>query len=156
MRVMGCDCSSKLIAAVIVGDSDEFKTHFMSSNSPDWDVRSRDLFTGFSELMTTLKNTKMMPDAIYIEQAVYVQNIKATLAIDSVINAVKFLAYMNGVYYNIVDNHSWKKAVLGNGKASKEQILEFSKVKWPNRISNQDIADASCIALCGYNILKGK
>jgi Holliday junction resolvasome RuvABC endonuclease subunit len=137
-------------------EDNSIETFYLTSEHKDWDIRSRELFTKFHKLLIDLASEKKSPDAIYIEQAVYIQNIKATLAIDSVINAVKFLAFMNGVFYNIVDNKFWKKSVLGNGQSSKEQIMAFANLKWPNKINNnQDIADSACIALCGLNLLKG-
>jgi len=149
MRVLGADCSSKLIACVLLGDNNFFKSYLMESKNSDWDIRSRELFDQFFDLTRRLKDDKIEPDIVYIEQAIFLQNIKATLIIDSVINAVKFISHMNNIPYIIVDNKSWKKSVIGNGKASKEQIMEWAKVGYGDKITTQDTADACAIATFG-------
>ena len=154
MKVLGCDCSSKLIDCVLLGDDNLFKTYSFESKNKDWDIRSRELFSAFQNLIKDMKCDKIVPDIVYIEQAVYLQNVKVTLAIDSVINAVKFISYMNKIPYIIIDNKSWKKQVLGNGKASKEQIMEFARLRWGDKLSTQDLCDAACISLAGYNMLR--
>ena len=74
--------------------------------------------------------------------------------IDSTINMVRAACILNKTPYQIVDNKSWKKDVVGNGNSSKEQILSFAKAKWGDIFKTQDEADASCLAFYGYRRLE--
>lgn len=121
----------------------------MAKDSKDINERIESLYNSFSLVMDERGYSSALPQVVFIEQAVYVQNIKATLAIDAVINAVRFTCIRLGIPYFIIDNKSWKKDVLGNGNASKEDIMRFAKVKWGDEIKTQDEADAACIAMYG-------
>lgn len=50
----------------------------------------------------------------------------------------------NKIPYKAIPNKTWKKIIVGNGNAKKEQILEYAKKRWPE-ITFQDQADAVCI-----------
>jgi len=64
---MGCDCSSKLIDCVLIGDNDLFKTYSFESKNKDWDIRSKELFSSFQNLVEGMKYDKIVPDIVYIE-----------------------------------------------------------------------------------------
>jgi Holliday junction resolvasome RuvABC endonuclease subunit len=90
---------------------------------------------------------------VYIENSPYLQNIKVTLQIHSVVDAVRFACVINDIPVQTVEVTSWKKDVLGNGKADKQTIMQFAKTKWGDElITNQDIADAS--AICQYGLIR--
>jgi Holliday junction resolvasome RuvABC endonuclease subunit len=46
-----------------------------------------------------------------------------------------------------VDNRAWKKVIIGKGNASKSEIMDFAISQWGGVFSEQDYADAACIAL---------
>jgi len=119
------------------------------SDKKTWDERSRELFKDFQDFVSFLRKAELEPDIVYIEQAIYRQNIKTTLTIDSVINAAKYTCVLNELAYKIIDNRSWKKGILGKGNAKKEEIRNFADSKWGDVINSQDLADAACIALYG-------
>lgn len=147
MKVLGCDCSTKSIGCVMLDSkSDEyFCCSLLESKEKDTIVRSEELFFLFKGLLEA-----WVPDIVYIEQAVYCNNIKTTLTIDSVVNGIKYNCILANIPYQIIDNKSWKKQVLGNGKASKEDIMKFAKIRFPGKIyNNQDLADSSLISLFG-------
>jgi Holliday junction resolvasome RuvABC endonuclease subunit len=148
--VMACDCSSKLIGISLL-EKDKIKTcTIYGGDKNDFETRLKVMFKEFNEYLNI-----ETPTIIYIEQAVYLQNVKATLMIDATINLVRFICISRNIPYQIVDNSSWKKDVLGNGKASKEQIMEFAKVKWSDhKFGNQDEADAACLAFYGFRRLE--
>jgi len=56
-----------------------------------------------------------------------------------------------------VNVSSWKKAVVGKGNADKSQVAEFLRLRWNALYTaaegNQDIYDATAIALYGRQIL---
>ena len=57
-----------------------------------------------------------------------------------------------------VNVSSWKKAVVGKGNADKGQVGEFLRLHWnplhAAASGNQDVYDASCIALYGRQFLE--
>lgn len=53
---------------------------------------------------------------------------------------------------DIVNNSTWKKVAIGKGNASKDDIADFIKKKYPNTdFPNQDMCDATGIALYGWD-----
>lgn len=153
MLVMGCDCSSKSIASVILGES-KFIPKLLESYSKNTDERARELFDLFDNYISEIKIEKLVPAMVFIETPIYLQNPKTTLAIASVVDAVKFISYRNRIPYSLVDNKTWKKDVLGSGNAGKPQIKEFAEVKWLNEdFKVQDLADAACISYFGFRRL---
>lgn len=48
---------------------------------------------------------------------------------------------------DIVSPSTWKKAIVGTGKASKEMVLDWARAAWPTHpIANDDVADAVAMA----------
>lgn len=146
MKILGCDCSTKLIGCSMLSDDGIIKlTTLLGGDSKDNETRAYKLYGLIKELLDTWK-----PDRVYIEQAVYLQNVKVTLTIDSVVNGVKYACIDKGITYWIIDNKSWKKDVLGNGNSSKEDIAKFAKMKWGEVFKTQDEMDAACLAFYGW------
>jgi len=155
MKILGCDCSSKLIGYVLLEDNEAiFHGVVYASDTKDINTRAENLFVEFEALLLDLIHSAWKPDVVYIEQAIYVQNIKSTLAIDAVINAVRFCCFIHSVPYVVIDNGVWKKDILGNGKATKEEISKFANIKWPDKFTTQDECDAACLAMYGIRRLQ--
>ena len=147
MKILGVDCSTKLIAIFSIEDGTGSGTTFSASKDEidSW-FRAQDMFRKMVGYIM-----KEKPDMVYVENSPYLQNIKTTLQIYTVVDAVRFACSLNSVPVQTVEVTSWKKDILGNGKASKEAIMEFAKAKWGAKIiKNQDIADAACICLYGW------
>ena len=143
----GLDCSSKTIHLVVLDDKSNiwFRQKWLSS-SGSMEERFCSLSRQFSDFLDVqielCKNT-----VAAIENAVYVQNVKATIGINNVIAGSKLALHNHDVSYFPIDNRSWKKDVLGNGRASKEDIMQFAIAKWGEvNFPEQDYADAACIA----------
>jgi len=148
MRVLGCDCSTKLIGCSMITDKDIITATIYGGNKNDTNVRAEVMYQAIKEILDAWE-----PEAVYIEQAVYLQNVKVTLTIDAVVNGVRYACIDKNIPYFIIDNKSWKKDVLGNGNSSKEDIAKFSKTKWGDKFKTQDEMDACCLAYFGYRRL---
>lgn len=147
MLIAGVDCSSKSIAFVMIENNEIRLKKLIESSSKDPHTRVSELFLSFREFM---KELPIKPGIVFIEQALFLQNVKTTLMIDATINAVRFVCIENNIPCSIIDNRSWKKSVIGNGKASKEDIAQFVNLKWPDFGStSQDLMDAASIAMFG-------
>ena len=95
---------------------------------------------------------------VAVEGPVYSLNIKTTTDIHRNIVAVELAACEAGIPVFQYDNRTWKRMVLGNGKASKEDIAKFFDVRWKDddtfkSVSCQDEKDAACIALHQYLLM---
>ena len=82
-----------------------------------------------------------------VEAPIYIQNPKATIAIASVVGLVRFICFLNNIECEYLDNTKWKRDIIGKGNASKVEIKEYAIAKWGEVFSEQDFADAACIAL---------
>lgn len=154
MLTIGFDCNSKSIAGVLLNSKCEFlNSIFVQSNAKTWDGRLTVLTLELEKYNAFLSKKSVVPIA-YIETPIYMQNIKATNSIARVVGIVHSWLIRNNIYDFEVDVKSWKKAVLGNGNAKKEDIMKFAKSRWDDKILNQDIADAACIAM--YGVLRGR
>ena len=102
------------------------------------------------EVETYLQNLKSGNYIAAIENPIYVNNMKATVSITNVIAGVKRALHRSSIEYFPVDNKAWKKAVLGNGAASKEEIMKFAESRWGKVFEEQDWADAACVSLWIY------
>lgn len=91
------------------------------------------------------------------EQPIYLQNVKTTFSIANVIYSFERELWNLNIDYWPVDVGHWKSSVLGNGKADKSDIRNFCTIKWGDRFSEQDWADAACLGLYGVQKFgKGK
>lgn len=65
-----------------------------------------------------------------------------------------------GFTTEIANVSSWKKRVVGKGNATKEQVAEHLRLRWPALYSaangDQDLVDASCIAIFGSELAKSR
>ena len=149
-KVIGIDCSSKRIDVVILdGEGKIINTASVDSDKKDMDARLIDLGDGLDEKLAL---ALVFGDGFvaFVENPIYVNNIKATVGISQVVGVTKYILQSRfGVETFGVDNRSWKKGVLANGRADKTKIMSFAKAKWGEAIVSQDIADAATLALWG-------
>ena len=141
---LGIDASSRTIHGVVLNAKGEVSRTFKcESTSKDMDIRLKELGKQFEEL--SFKGIQH----IVIENAVYIQNVKATNSISQVIGTIKYLCSKHCDDVTGVDVRSWKKTVLADGNASKDKIAEFAKARWGKTLpqTEQDYFDAACISL---------
>jgi crossover junction endodeoxyribonuclease RuvC len=145
MQIAGVDCSTKKIAIFYINSDGSCETTEITSKKEDTSVRINDMFEAVCAEMKRRK-----PDMVYVENSPYLQNIKVTLAIHSVVDSVRFACVLAKVAMQTIEVTSWKKDVLGNGRAEKSQIMAWAKAKYGEKvITSQDLADASAIAEYG-------
>ena len=89
-------------------------------------------------------------DWVYIELPVMGVNVKALRDQSVVIGMIRYWLWSNDQPHSMVDNTVWKKGLLGNGHASKEEIADYAKrvLHIPDK-HPQDVYDAACIAAWG-------
>jgi len=147
---IGLDCSTKAIHAVVVDDQENIIDQYKwGSSEKDFVDRFPEILEKFRGDLSTINNT----DLAMVEAAIYIQNPRTTLSIAYVVGSVwSFLSSAN-VSTQLVDNRRWKKDILGKGNAKKTDIKQYAVEKWGDIFTEQDFADAACIALWGKRSL---
>jgi len=145
MKILGVDCSSKSIGCVQL-EGDLLKSAMLyGGDKNDFETRLNVMFYLTRDLLHEWE-----PDIVYIERAIYLQNPKTTLMIDAVVNLIRFACIDKQIAYQMIDNKSWKKIVLRNGNASKDEVRSFvHRTFGEEGLNTQDLCDAVCIALSG-------
>lgn len=142
--IIGVDCSSYSIGYCILDGENITPIMIFGGQQNDFDTRVEIMYKETKKLLK-----EYAPKAVFIEGAIYLKNVKTTLMIARVIDMVIANCIEQGLYYQVIDNKVWKKSVLGNGNATKEQIMNFAKAKWEIDFYTQDLADSAAIALHG-------
>jgi len=145
---LGFDCSSKAVHLSILNENSALMA------KEKWSATFRDIEKRFNTIVDEVEEfLVVLQPGNYIaaiENPIYVNNMKATISITNVIAGVKRALHRAGIEYFPIDNKSWKKAVLGNGASSKEEILKFAESRWGKVFEEQDWADAACVSLWLY------
>ena len=149
-HIIGIDCSSKTIDAVILGeDKSWIDVLSVESKSKDMDIRFLELYYDFITLLRTKFDLDKLNYYAIVENPIFLQNVKTTVAITKVVAAAEIALSNCGIEFIGVDPKAWKKSVLADGNANKEKIMNFAKAIWGSEITSQDLADAACLALWG-------
>ena len=144
MSVIGVDLDTKSIIMVEIG-----------LLGPKWiggilakGRRAEDRIEKLAFTLITFKIPKV--DWVYIETPIMGVNARALRDQAQVVGMLRYRLWELGLPHSLIDNGTWKKAVIGNGHASKEEIAHFAVgvLGMQNGLS-QDTYDAACIAQYG-------
>ena len=156
---VGIDFSKYKVFFALLDDKSELISYKIVESPNKADIeRGQEIYIGAINYFIEL--VKLFPDTNFIvtcENPIYINNIKTTLAIARNVHNVQIACFNSGNQYNYfgVDVMVWKKTVLGNGRATKEEINKFAKIRWPDDdFDCQDIADAACIGLYQYLLMR--
>ncbi len=150
MRIVGIDADSKLFAVVALDEDVPagFEWFYYKQKGRTSEDRFRPLLAEFESIVGSSMFEGV--DWAYIEAPVGVRNAGALRAQAYAVGAMRYVLYANDVPYTVIDNGTWKKQVIGNGKAPKEEIAAFAQKQWEMIDSlEQDVYDAACIAQFG-------
>jgi len=140
---MGIDCSSKGVHAILIDDGGRLVSRFkINVTNVNFTERITEIFDKFQTEISKIKVRKSA-----IEKAIYIQNAKATIQIASVVTAIQLACHKQKISCYLVDNKTWKKDIIGKGNSSKQDIMQYAVDKWGDVFTEQDYADAACIAL---------
>jgi len=141
---LGLDCSSKAVHGIVIDEQENIVLQLKSyGTGSDFDIRFSEIFENFSQDLSRIT----IISTAAIEAAIYIQNPRTTLAIAYVVGGVRVVLQEHEIPHILVDNRSWKKDIVGKGNAKKEDIKTFAIAKWGEIFTEQDFADAACIAL---------
>lgn len=104
------------------------------------------------ELWTGLKQAPRF--IVYMEKSISRGNPHASLVQAHGVGALLAAASEYRAEVHRVDNMTWKKALIGNGRAEKDEIAEYATKRDPHLVElcdgNQDLIDALCIYWYGH------
>jgi len=107
-------------------------------------TRLAEIGRGLRELLAEVR-----PDAVAMEEAFYGKNVQSTLALGEARGVALFVTAEHGVPVSGYPPATVKQAVVGHGRASKEQIGFLVRALLAlRRTPEPDAADALAIALC--------
>lgn len=145
--VWGIDPDTKQIA--IAEDSPSWlQIHAVGRTAED---RIRELYDEFDDAVGMYE-----PGYVYVEKPMYTGNPVSTIAQVMVVGVIRAVLWRHEVPHSLVDPGVWKKALLGTGRASKEEIKDFIRARsdLPEDL-DQDVYDALAIATWGSSQFKG-
>ncbi len=150
MRITGVDPDTKAITGVTL-DGDKKPTIYRV------EAKGRRAEDRIEKLYTSLRLTFFGEPSgwVYVETPVLAQfrgktNAKALRDQAMVIGMIRYWLWSNDQPHSMVDNTVWKKGLLGNGHASKEEIAAYAqRVLHIPADQPQDVFDAACIAAWG-------
>jgi crossover junction endodeoxyribonuclease RuvC len=107
-------------------------------------ARLREIGCGLRELLDELR-----PDAIAMEEAFFGKNVQSTLALGEARGVALFVAAEQGLIVTGYSPATVKQAVVGHGRATKDQIGYLVRALLSlRRVPAADAADALAIAIC--------
>ena len=147
MSVYGIDISTTKIAVAKLSMGDYSVVEFRSK-SRSWETRLEQLYKEFFEYVA---ENITSDDTVFIEDIPYVQNRAAVIRLVHVQAMCRVVCIHHGVDCFGVNVSTWKKDVIGDGRADKDKIkLMASKIVDKKVLKlSQDSIDALCIAKWG-------
>jgi Holliday junction resolvasome RuvABC endonuclease subunit len=156
VKIMGVDLGvHKVAVAVLEGEE---LTHAVPNHTTT--DRPRDLV--LHSLAGMVCNVAQLYDVdqVWIEDTIIGNNRKYSIGLaetkGAVMSELAQLRLLRGLDVRLVDNQTWKREVVGNGHASKDEIRDYIRVTHgayaPLCGDDQDLYDAACIGLYGSHV----
>lgn len=149
MRVVGIDCGVRQVALYVLDeDLTSPGDHILEVGKC---YRGEELYHLRDMLQSDLENN-WKPDRVYIEDAIVAgaRNLRTSIQLAQTVGMVLSLGYQG----SLVPVSSWKKQVIGNGNAKKEDVAAWYADFTGQQSRSQDIADAAAIAHYGQHLLE--
>ena len=146
-RVYGIDVStSKLAVARLVGN--EFDVVEFRSRSRSWETRLAQLY---KEFFSYVKEEMTSEDFVCIEDIPMVQNRQGLIKLVHALALCRMVFFHHDIDCFPVNVSTWKKDVVGDGRADKDKIKMMALQIFGKRVGrlSQDSIDALCIAKWG-------
>lgn len=151
MNVVGIDLGVHKIALANMGETPHVAVHQVEADSP----RAHQLW----ELASFAQHFAVLAQAgcVWVEKPIIGNNRKYSMQLSEVCGAVMYALANTGYDIRTVDHGTWKKELLGNGHAGKDDIRNYINVTHgayaPLCGDDQDAYDATCVGLYGQEVL---
>lgn len=151
MRVAAIDTDTKQIAWAVVELGGPESSTFMSGSIKAKGRRAEDRFPGLMKSFREFVPLWWRNDWVYLELPAYTRNAGATISQSVMLGGLSAVLLEAGLNFSYVNNTVWKKALLGAGNATKDQIRAWVKACYGDAPNSQDECDALAIAQWGLN-----
>jgi len=146
--VWGIDADTKTIVIYRIGGNNGH--YIIPSKGQRAEDRISQLYQGLEEYIYGMEHCCDLPRFAFIEKPMFTGNPAATISQAFVIGMIRGVLWRNVIDNSLVDPGVWKKAMLGTGHASKEEIkaLAIARFQLSDDLA-QDVYDAAMIAAWG-------
>lgn len=152
MNVLGIDPGSRATGYGIIRKEGNRLIHLdngaiFTSASADFPSRLLQIYRGISEIIDHFR-----PDAMAIEQVFFANNVQSALKLGQARGVAIVAGADAGLPVFEYSALQVKQAVVGHGRAAKEQVQQMVKIllKLPE-IAQADASDALAVAICHAN-----
>jgi len=147
MNVFGIDVSTTKIAIASIS-SDDYSVIELAAKSRSWERRLEQLYP---QLFKYVEENITSDDLVIIEDVPMVQNRASVIRLTHVVAMCRVVCIHHGIDCFGVNVSTWKKDVIGDGRADKEKIKLMATKIFGKKVSklSQDSVDALCIAKWG-------
>ena len=147
MRILGIDPGLATVGFSVV-DTDKAKMKLVTCgviSTPAHTSLSNRIFCDMNELISTFS-----PDVMSIEELFFNTNITTGISVAHARGIILLAAYRAGVRVFEYTPLQVKQAVVGYGRAEKNQVIEMVKriLSLPSAPKPDDAADAAALAIC--------
>ena len=152
MKILGIDPGSRITGYGIIAKEGNCLVHLdngaiFTDKAKDFPARLERIYRGLSEIIETFQ-----PDAVAVENIFFSNNVQSALKLGQARGAAIVAGVNAGLPVFEYTALQVKQAVVGNGKAAKDQVQKMIKVllNLPE-VAQEDAADALAVAVCHAN-----
>lgn len=144
-RILGLDPGSRLVGVAVLEANQPIYSSTLELGSKDpYEVRLKRLFEGLSKIIQTHQPTEMA-----IEKVFFAKNAVSALKLGQARGVALVVAQLHGIRIHEYSATEVKKAIVGHGRASKEQVAKMVSVLTGfQSFDTEDASDAMALALC--------
>lgn len=152
MKVLGIDPGSRITGYGIIRSEGNRLLHLdngalFTDTTADFSTRLLQIYRGLTDIIKTYQ-----PDAMAVEQVFFAKNVQSALKLGQARGAAIVAGADAGLPIFEYSALQVKQAVVGHGRAAKEQVQQMVKIllNLPE-IAQADASDALAIAICHAN-----
>lgn len=152
MKVLGIDPGSRITGYGIIQKQGNRLLHIdngaiFTDTAGDFPFRLHRIFAGISEIIQ-----RYQPDVMAVEQIFFSNNVQSALKLGQARGAAIVAGVAAGLPVSEYTALQVKQAVVGHGKAAKEQVQQMVKIllNLPET-AQADASDALAVAICHAN-----
>lgn len=152
MKILGIDPGSRITGYGVISKEGNRLIHvdngaIFTDKAKDFPARLERIYRGLAEIIETYR-----PDAVAVENIFFSNNVQSALKLGQARGAAIVAGVIAGLPVFEYTALQVKQAVVGNGKAAKQQVQQMIKVllNLPE-IAQEDASDALAVAVCHAN-----
>lgn len=159
--VIGVDPASTKLAMVALSSTGEFVSMYNPKLGKSGGQSCSNAMKATRDFVLAVSAQIGRPDSAFVEAPIVGRGgVRTTMVQCFTSGAIQGVLHDEGIPTQIANVSSWKKRVVGKGNATKEEVAKHLRLRWPDLFGsakgNQDLIDASCIAIYGQSLIHGR